>query len=161
MLPALCQSCGRRGRVAVGSARAKERWCRCPKGKSGPYVSPPGHVTVFHFRSKADAEFRERCRLLGNAERRARDALSGRFVRCGRGWRELPRSAPKRRVLETNYREALRALEKVQALCPHAERSMFAPVMCGVCYAHVECDVAHHAHLIREIGSKATARLAV
>lgn len=147
-LPAICQKCGRRG---MHNGAAKPRWCRCPK-VGGPYVAPPGFVAVITFESPCDAAFRERCRLLGNAEREARDALSERWVRCGRGWRELGWSSPKRRRLERAYRKALRALEAVQAQCAHDEldRSIFDRGMCGVCYAHVVSDIEQHRHLVRE-----------
>jgi hypothetical protein len=101
--------------------------------------APAGHVTVFHFRSKEAERFVEECRLAGNAEREARDALSFRFVRCGRGWRELRRSSPTRRRLERAYRSALRRLRACQARCAHpvTERSLYDLGRCGVCYASV------------------------
>lgn len=151
-IPSLCQSCGHQGPVDVGTATsANPPWCTCTgKNKGGPYVAPPGVVVCLSYESKEDSAFREECRLAGNAERHARDDLSLRWVRSGRGWRELPRSSPKRRRLEGAYRKALRALEALQARCAHAERSMFSHEHCGVCYAHVETDVEQHRHLVRE-----------
>lgn len=162
-VPAMCQSCGGRGVVPADPAK-KPRWCTCDKGPrhgGGPFVAPPGVVVVYRFESRDDHAFRERCRLVGNAERRARDDLSGRFVRSGRGYRELPKSSPKRRGLETAYRRALRALEAVQAECAHGSRSIFNRVFCDVCYAHVECDVEHHRHLVRTAGARFANRVAV
>lgn len=132
----LCQSCGGTGVHTFGDA-TKPAWCSCRPGKVGPIVMAPGAVVRLVVESTEDAERREQGRLLGNAEREARDRLSERWVRCGRGWRELPRSSPKRRALEVAYREALRALKRFQATCPHPTRSMFAPEFCDVCHACV------------------------
>lgn len=144
----LCQTCGRSGLHAFG-AIAKPRWCRCV-GTSGPIVMAPGVVMAVRFESADDAAFRERCRVLGNTERTARDALSSRWVRCGRGWRELPRTSPKRQRLERAYASARRALQAAQRECPHRDRSLFDPEMCGTCHAHVESDIEQHRHMVRE-----------
>lgn len=135
-LSALCQGCGRKGDVHHYDIR-KAPWCRC-KGAYGPYVAPPGHVTRFIFESKEDAAKREQGRLLGNAERLARDNFCSRWVKCGSGYRELPRTSPKRKALEKAYQEALRALEAFQATCSHPTRSPFDATMCDVCKARVE-----------------------
>lgn len=168
-MPALCQSCGERG--SLGLNERKPSWCKCTgkgrkgrkggAGGGGPYVAPTGFIACFTYFSKEEGAFREQCRLAGNAEREARDGLSARFVRSGAGYRELPRSSPRRRALETAYRAALRELERLQALCPHPSRSLFNRVFCDVCYAHVECDVAHYQHLAHEVGRRAARRLAV
>jgi hypothetical protein len=127
----------------------------------GPHIAPPGHVTRFTYESPAAAAFREACRLASNAEREARDNLSQRFVRAGTGWRELPSSSPKRRALERAHTNAVRAVEALQARCPHTSRSLFNRVFCDVCHAHVECDVGHYRHLVREAGEKFAKRVAV
>lgn len=166
-MPALCQGCGAQGPMrsledVKASGIGKEPWCKCPPKKlGGPYVAPPGFVARFTFESKEEHEFRERCRLAGNAERAAKDAMVGRYVKCGRGSRRLPDSHPRVRALLSNWRKAARVLERLQAECSHPERSLFNRIMCGVCYAQVECDVEHYRHLVREIGVRATARLAV
>jgi hypothetical protein len=158
-LPALCQSCGERG-VMTGES-GKVPWCKCTgKKPGGPYVAPPGFVARFTFEARDAAAFRERCCLAGNAEREARDRLSERWVRCGRGWRELPRSSSKRKALEASYRAALRALEALQTECSHPERSLFAKEYCGVCHARVEVEIAQFRHLEREIGARAARRFA-
>lgn len=149
-LPSVCAGCKRSGLYTLGSG-GRPRWCRC-KGIPGVLHPPPGHVTVFHYRSKEEAAFRERCRLAGNAERQARDGLSDRFVRCGRrGWRELPRSSPKRRGLDLAYRRARRTLDALQAACAHdiLDRSRDAPEYCGACYAHVFTDIVVHRQFAR------------
>lgn len=94
----------------------------------------PGHVVSLVFETAPEHALAELCRLAGNAERSARDDLSQRFVRCGRGWRELPRSHPKRAALEGRYTAALRALRKLQRQCKHPRRSMYCSDACGVCY---------------------------
>jgi hypothetical protein len=158
---ALCQSCGQQGVTPFGG-HAKPAWCKCTGKKlGGPYVAPPGYIVRFAYESTDDAAFREACRLAGNAEREARDNLSQRFVRSGKGWRELPRSSPKRRALEAAYRKASRALEALRARCPHTGRSLFSKAQCDICYAHVECDVEHHRHLVREAGEEFARRVAV
>lgn len=124
-------------------------------------VAAPGQVVRFTYESPDAAAFRETCRLASNAEREARDNLSQRFVRAGSGWRELPRSSPKRRVLEKAYAKAVRAVEALQARCPHASRCLFERVFCDVCRAHVECDVEHYRHIVREAGAKFAKRVAV
>ena len=126
-----------------------------------PHMAPPGHVTRFTYESSAAANFREACRLASNAEREARDNLSQRFVRAGTGWRELPSSSPKRRALERAYIKAACAVEALQARCPHESRSIFNRVFCDVCGAHVECNVEHYRHLVREVGKKFAKRVAV
>jgi hypothetical protein len=160
-LPAVCQSCGGSGPLVSGSV-AQPVWCSCSgKAKGGPYNAPPGHVTVFIYESKEDAAFREEGRLLGNAFIRAKDDLSSRFVRCGRGYRELPRGNPKREQLERAYAKALRAQAAHQRRCSHPSRSLFNRAFCDVCHAYVECDVAHFRLLAREVGKRAAMRLAV
>jgi hypothetical protein len=151
-------------------------WCKCADNKGrraaavvkaggammpgGPYVAPPGHVTAFVFESQDAAAFREICRLAGNAERQARDDLSLRWVRSGKGWRELPRSSPKRRALESAYAKASRALDALRARCPHSGRSPFDKTSCDVCYEYVECDVDRRRHLVREVGEAFANRVA-
>lgn len=158
---AICQKCGRTG-VTQLDGRARPSWCKCPrKGLGGPYVAAPGHVVRFTYESSAAAAFREACRLASNAEREARDNLSQRLVRAGKGWRELPRSSPKRRALEKAYAKAVRAIEALQARCPHESRSLFNRVFCDVCDAHVECDVEHYRHIVREAGEEFAKRVAV
>lgn len=156
--PAFCQGCRRKGMIAGGPK--KPRWCRC-KGTSGPYVAPPGVVIRYTFVSADEATFRERCRLASVAEREARDALTQRWVRCGAGWRELPLGTPKRDALEANYFAARKAMLRLQAACSHPSRCLFSAAHCDVCNAYVECNVEHHAHLVREIGPTAARRLAV
>lgn len=132
-LPARCQKCGRAGAVPRrDTSGRKPIWCRCPK-TGGPYQAPPGHVTAFIFESPPEAAFSELCRVTSNAERLARDDLSQRYVRCGSGYRELPRSSPKRCALEKRYAAALRALRRLQAKCSHPRRCIFNPLACGVC----------------------------
>lgn len=132
----LCQGCGRLGFLAIGDY-SRPGWCRCQKARPGPLVVAPGFVIVLRHESEADAAKREEGRLLGNAERAARDNLSFRFVRCGSGWRELRRSSPKRRALETEYRKARRALEAFQATCGHPTRSIHDSAFCDVCHVFV------------------------
>lgn len=146
-----CQGCAREGVKTFGSL-ARPRWCRCSGRGFGPIVAAPGTIVRMIFEGPKDAAFRERCRVLGIAERAARDELSKRYVRCGRGWRELPESSPKRRALYAAHDAAIADLERAQAECPHDPfaRSMFDRETCGVCYAHVESDVAQHRHLVRE-----------
>lgn len=161
-MPALCQGCGRTG--PGGEAPKTPAWCRCRKlgrRSAGPFVAPPGFVARFSCEDADAAAFRERCRLVSNAEREARDALAGRWVRCGRGWRELPIGTPKRDALEAAYRTALRALTALQRECPHPSRSIFNPIFCDVCHAQVECNVEHYRHVVREIGKRHAARLAL
>jgi hypothetical protein len=142
-VPARCIACGGQGPIA--STDGKPAWCTCTgKKRGGPYQPPPGVVIRYTVESRDAAAFRERCRQLGNAERRARDDLAGRFVRAGTGYRELPRTSPKRRALEAAYRTARRALEAVQAVCSHPERSIHAPDFCSVCYAQAQTDIAGH-----------------
>ena len=145
----MCQSCGRSGPYRLGQA-SRPKWCRCPPDKSGPLQAPPGHVTALTFETRAASTFRERCRLASNAEREARDALCSRWVRCGRGWRELPATSKKVRALEAAYEAKLAELEALRAVCPHNDRMHFDQERCGTCYEHVESDVAQHRHLVRE-----------
>lgn len=165
VLPAhqiVCQGCKKTGRYD-SSASDRAPWCTCPARAFGPYVAAPGVVFALVYESKPDAAFRDACRLAGNAERDARDALSGRFVRLrsGKGWRELPKTSPKRRALEGAYRKACRAHEALQARCSHPERCQYSKAHCGVCHAYVECDVALHHHFVRELGARRANRLAV
>lgn len=153
----ICQGCDRGGRHAFGSP-GRPGWCRCV-GTFGPIVAAPGTVVELRFDSLTDASFHERCRRLGQAYHDAKDNLTDRWVRCGRGWRELPSTSRKRILLEADYEHALAMLEAAQAECPHLERSLFAPEYCGVCYAHVECDVAQYRHLLREAGEDFTRRI--
>lgn len=165
-LLSLCQGCGKQGATAIGD-REKPEWCTCTgvrkKGGCGfgPYVAAPGFVACFTFESKEDAAFRERCRLAGNERHRAKEALSDRWVKCGRGFRELPLSHPKRKALELRYRKALRAEEALQAVCRHPSRSIYFRIFCDVCHAQVECDIEHFRHLVRELGKRNAMRLAV
>lgn len=137
-LPARCDGCGRCGPLPLHGGAAKAPWCRCTKKAPGPYQAPPGHVTAFIFETREEAAFSELCRVTSNAERQARDDLSQRYVRCGAGWRELPRSSPTRRALETRYASALRALRRLQAKCSHPRRCIFNPLACGVCRKWLE-----------------------
>lgn len=164
VLPAhqiLCQGCKKTGLYDPQNGRERAPWCTCPARAYGPYVAAPGVVFALVYESQADAAFRDACRLAGNALCAAKDALSGRYVRSGKGWRELPKTSPKRRRLEADYRKACRAEEALQARCEHPERSPYSKAHCGVCHAYVECDVAHHHHLVREGGKRFAARLAV
>lgn len=148
----LCQSCNRSGLHTFGSV-GQPRWCRCRKGTLtfGPIVAAPGTILSWRFEDKADADFREQCRLAGNAEREARDAAtSGRWVRCGRGYRRLSDTSPKVVALYAAHDAAIAALEALQAQCPHRDRSPYAREYCDCCYAHVESDIEHHRHLVRE-----------
>lgn len=139
-IPALCEGCGRKGTYTMGNTR-RPSWCRC-KGTPGILRSPAGVVVCFTFESTDDAVFRERCRLAGNAERQARDNLCHRFVRCGKGWRELPRGNSKRDGLERAYSAALRVLRKCQRECVHPSPSHYNPDCCGVCYVAIETAAA-------------------
>ena len=143
-LPARCGTCRRQGLVMRSDARPA--WCVCGKGKrgrgklGGPYLAPPGHVTRFLSESAPAAAHREQGRLLGNAERQARDAmLAGSWAGYRRGRRRfvrtVPRSNPNRRHLERAYAVALRALRAFQKACP--TRSIFRPACCDVCHRHV------------------------
>lgn len=131
-----CQGCDRTGTVKGTRGGKKPSWCRC-KGVAGPFHPPAGVVYRYTFETTDAASFRERGRLLGNAYIEARDALSGRWVRCGRGWRELPRGNAKRERLEAAFAKAKRDLAKHQRACSHPTRSMFAHDRCDVCHAHV------------------------
>lgn len=164
-LPAVCQSCGERGVMRphaemLASGTGKEPWCKCgPKKLGGPYVNPPGHVTVFIFESKDAAAFREQCRLAGNAERQARDAITeARYTASGR---RRPDSSPRVRSALKAHRAAIRAHEKLQAVCSHPSRSIFNRIFCDVCHAQVECDVEHYRHIVREAGVHFANRVAV
>lgn len=148
----LCQSCKRSGKHTFGS-NGQPRWCRCRKraGTFGPIVAAPGTILVWRFEAQSDADFREQCRLAGNAQRTALETLrSDKWVRCGKGYRELPRTSAKRRGLEAAYKKALAGLTALQAQCPHGDRSPYQPEYCGCCYAHVESNIEHHRHLVRE-----------
>lgn len=158
IVPALCQSCGGSGTYEPDRFSAKPSWCTC-LDFGGPYIAPPGHVTCYRVESKEDAAFRERCRLAGNAERQARDAaICAKWVRAGKGYRELPLSSPKRRTAEFVYRKALRALRRLQRECSHPSRSMFNEQCCDVCFAHVQCDVAQYRHLVKQVGKREARR---
>jgi hypothetical protein len=157
----LCQGCKKTGLYDPQSGDEPAPWCTCSARAYGPYVAAPGVVIAFRFDAPTDAAFREECRLAGNAEREARDALSGRFVKAGKGWRELPKASPKRRALESAYRKACRVCEALQARCTHPERSPYSKAHCGLCHAYVECDVALHHHFVRECGVRQANRLAV
>jgi hypothetical protein len=134
---ALCQSCGKQGTTVFGE-HGKPAWCACSGRKlGGPYVAAPGFVVAFIYESADAAAFRERCRLAGNAFIAAKDARSSRWVRCGRGWRELPRGYAKRERLERAYTNALRALRKLQRQCPHERASIFDPCMCDCCHGEM------------------------
>ena len=122
----VCASCGRSGRRST-SARRRPSWCRCARSSYGPIVAAPGTVVMFRFESAEAAAFRARCRLAGNAERAARDALS-----------ELPEFSTKRRRLKVAYATALAGLEALQATCAHPEPSFYARERCGCCYAALE-----------------------
>ncbi len=164
VLPAhriVCQGCQKTGLYDPPSADGRATWCTCGARTFGPYVAAPGVVFALVYESQEDAAFRESCRLAGNAERDARDALSGRYVRSGKGWRELPKASPKRRALEATYRKACRAHEALQARCSHPSRSQHSKAHCDVCHAYVECDVALHHHFVRELGVRQANRLAV
>lgn len=160
--PALCQTCGNRGLMPHGTDEIPS-WCTCtgkgPRGGPGPFVAPPGVIVRYIFETPEAAAWRERCRLAGNAERRARDAIcEATYYPSGRkrpGWQKLRRAAIRA------HDRAIDALEALQLQCSHPSRSMFSPVHCDVCYAHVECNVEHFRHLVREIGKRAAMRLAV
>lgn len=142
-LPGLCQSCGEQGPMrSLAESKAqggKEPFCKCPPKKfGGPYVMPAGIVVRAIYETRDQADFRERCRLAGNAFIAAKDGLSSRWVRCGRGWRELPRGNAKRERIERAYTNAKRALTKLQRVCPHEHRSMFDETGCDVCHADIE-----------------------
>ena len=47
---ALCQSCGKQGRLL--DVRKKPSWCKCRRKGGGPFVAPPDHVTRYHFGRK-------------------------------------------------------------------------------------------------------------
>ncbi len=157
----LCQGCKKTGLYDAQVTPGRAPWCTCLARAYGPYVAAPDVVIALRFEDRTEAAFREECRLAGNVEREARDALSGRYVRAGKGFRELPKTSPKRRALEAEYRKACRAHEALQARCAHPERSQFSRAHCGVCHAYVECDVALRRHLVREIGARQANRLAV
>lgn len=161
-IPSLCQTCGNQGPTPAVVAEIPE-WCTCDrsgrKGGPGPFVAPPGVVVRYTFETKDEAAWRERCRLTANAERRARDAIcDATYYPSGRkrpGWRKLRRAAIRA------HDRSIDALEALQLQCPHTSRSMFSPVHCDVCYAHVECNVEHFRHLVREVGKRNAMRLAV
>lgn len=153
---AICERCKNQGPIDLGRAdlnkpRPQPLWCTCTTkdGKraedvlasgggllpGGPLNAAPGTVVAFVFESEQESAFREKCRLAGNAYIEAKDELSSRWVRCGRGWRELPRGNPKRDRLEKNFAGAKRALRRLQLACKHPRRSIFDPACCGVCYA--------------------------
>ncbi len=144
----MCQTCQCIGSMQLGAC-GKPAWCACVKG-GGPYVAAPGTIVKITFESHEAAAFREQCRLASNAERGARDDLSQRWVRCGRGYRELPPWSAKCKALARAYALACRALRKLQRQCVHPERSMFNRECCGVCKMHVETDVEQHRHLVRQ-----------
>lgn len=146
----VCQSCKRAGRQSFGDG-SKPRWCRCTKAAHGPIVMAPGVVVMVRFEPSSDAAFRERCRLASNAHREAVETLrSDKWVRCGKGYRELPLDSPTRKKLEASYDSTLAALEALQAECPHRDRSPYQPEYCDCCYAHVESDIEQRRHLVRE-----------
>lgn len=144
-IPAQCATCGGRGKLDCDLVRGfrsadfhrRPDWCTCPeKTDGGPFVAPPGVVVAFRYRSPRDPGegLRDALRAAGNAERAARDALAERFVRAGKGWRELPKTSKRRQSLERAYARAKAALRKLQAECPHPERSLYDPACCGLCY---------------------------
>lgn len=126
---------------------------------SGPVTAPPGHITVYRFETKEQHAFRERCRLAGNAERQARDAITE--ARWGGGEKRRPDSHPKVRAALKAYRAAARELEACQARCAHPSRSIFSPVHCDVCHEHVECDVENYRRHVALVGARAASRLAI
>ena len=136
-LPIECQGCHRVG--PYEAARAWQRWCRCKRVGTLPMQHPPkGVVYSFRVDDAATAALHEEGRVLGNAFIAAKDALSGRWIRCGKtGWRELPRTSPKRRALETAFRKARKALDAFQAACPHPRASLFEETACDCCHAIV------------------------
>lgn len=156
-MPALCQGCGKQGPYDDAQRPA---WCACTGKSCGPYVAPPGFIGRMIFENSDEAAFRERCGLASNAEREARDRLV-RYVRCGRGFRELPRTHPRRKASEAAWRKACRALEALQTICPHTHRNFFHPVACDVCHAHIECNVQEFRHFVRHIGKRAAMRLEI
>lgn len=145
-LPALCQSCGNQG---MSAGPEQPAWCTCTgkrkgkrRGGPGPYVAPPGVIITFIYETKEAAARREQGRLLGNAERTARDeAVSARWATYMRGGvehvRAVPVNNPKRRAAEAAYDAALAALEAFQVTCPHPTRCHYFPEFCDVCHGHV------------------------
>jgi hypothetical protein len=147
VVPALCQGCKRKGPVTLGEV-GRPLWCLCD-GPVGPYVAPPGHVTMFRCETREEAAHRAQGRLLGNAEREARDRLSAaswtRYTRDGRTLsRSVPTSNPARRRAARAYGKALRALETFQRACAHEFRNSYQPTVCDHCHVVVEVPVHQH-----------------
>lgn len=155
----LCQSCGNQGAHDFSDS-SQPSWCTCTKAY-GPIVAAPGTIVRMTFESKENAVFRAECLIASNAFFEAKDALSERWVKCGRGWRELPASHPKVRGLHKAYNDALAELEWLQSLCRHPSRCLFSRIHCDVCHAHVECDVAHYRHLVKVAGKRMANRVEV
>lgn len=99
----------------------------------GPFVAPPGVIVSYRFETR-DA-FRQRCLFAGGAERRARDAVI--VARYGGSKRRRAESSKIVRAALAAYRKARRALQALQAQCPHEGRSMHSPIHCDVCFAEV------------------------
>lgn len=105
------------------------------KAARGPFVAPPGYIATLSFETVSERAFALRCRLAANAERFARDvALRARFTPAGR---RRPSSAKIVKASRADYRKARRALDGLQAVCPHARRSIYSPVHCDVCKAEI------------------------
>lgn len=133
----LCQGCARTGLHPLFGGDAKPRWCKCTKSR-GPYVAAPGTVVRIEFRKPLSAEeaaFETHAKAVSRRHYGAREALVERWVRCGRGWRELPRGNRKREALEREYANACRALDRVQRQCKHETRSFFNAESCDLCHA--------------------------
>jgi len=117
-----CQGCKRTGTVKLGHHRP--RWCTCPKSTGGPYVAPAGYVKAFVYvdaQPEAPANAADIRRKFFDAREAWR---SGRWMSTGRRpphvtVKERPKSDPKRVRLERRYDVAAKALDGLQARCPH------------------------------------------
>jgi hypothetical protein len=137
----LCQSCGNQGPYPLATGLAptpQPSWCTCKRNgpgllPGGPFVAAPGAVVQFAFDTPEDRAFAERCRVAGNEYVDARDAaITAKWTPCGK---IRPRTGAIRKAAERKYRNALRALTRLQSQCRHWRVSIFEPTTCGVCGA--------------------------
>lgn len=120
---AACQGCRRSGVYREGAA--KQRWCRCSKRAVGPYVAPKGQIVCYVFEaplSPAEQAIDTEAREVRAEYYAAKDAPTYRYVRCGRGWRELSETSPKRLASTRRWEAAVARVEELQGRCPHLDR---------------------------------------
>ena len=125
----VCINCQQSGDYTTD---VKPRWCRC-HGIGGPYHAPRGTVVVFTYMTPERKAERDAALAIKNEYIATRDALvDARWTDSGR------RRSAKARVLVAAtkaFRKASRALEALQAVCAHEERSIYQHSACAHCAA--------------------------